>query len=259
MNELFLDFSDESSIFDTSINRLNIEFMEAISNYIEAYSVDEYISESEKDSLVVTIKKFFAGIISSLRSFVDSIKQEVSKNSRFAKTDSQLHKMHKELVAKKEEGCKEVKVVDVWNLEKIYIKDVEDLKTLAKKFSKMKYTRVSDLNNDMAEFNKLYEKSEKELEEASEKLIVVPIDKMINFVEDEISNRSTVFDSINDCITLMEKMKDDACNLEKQYTALGPDMIPKHMSFIRKMSISITTFIKKWVGKFIAKIVFIFA
>lgn len=254
---VYTDLSDESNIFDNAINKANFELTESITSFIELNESKYIFTEAEKETIVTSVKKFFTNIISAIQNFINSIKQQINRSTRFSTTDSKLHKTYKELLKQKEAGCKEVKVMDVWTLEKKYLTYVDELKKLAKKFSKMKYKRSSELNADIERFNKLYDNYDKELTSLSENTIVVPIDKMINFVEDEISNRSKVMDSLNDCITLMEQMRDDVDLIETRYDILGVDIVPKHISFLKKIGTSISSFIKKWVVKFITKVVFI--
>lgn len=259
MTRIFADYTDESSIFDLAIAKSDFEFTEALTSFIEYVSDSFFVTESEQDSLVTSIKKFFANLISAIQNFVNSIKLEIDKNVRWSTTDTKLHKTYKELLKQKNAGCKEVKVMDVWTLSKEYVDDVNIMKKLAKKFAKMKYTSSATLNKDISEFNSLFEQCNRELEEIANTVITVPIDKMIQFVEDEISNRSQVFDTLNECITLMQQMKDDTELIQKRYEMLGTDIVPKQVSFIKKVSTKIVTFIKKWVVRILSKIVFIFA
>ena len=48
-------------------------------------------------------------------------------------------------------------------------------------------------------------------------------------------------------------------SLEIKMDMLGADVIPKHVGFIRKIANEVSKFVRKWVSKFIAMIVFKFA
>lgn len=255
---LYSDYDFESNTFDTELAIADSNFMEALTEYAESFDKNHYVTENEKDSIITTIKKFYANIIATIKNFISSIQVEVSKKTRERATDSKLHKMYDNLKKAKENGANKVKVVDVWTLEREYIKATDELKKLALKFSKMKYDRISDLDRDIAKFNSLYDKYDKELDELSKQTIVVDIDKMIDFVSDEISNRSKIFDTINDSITLMEQMEKDSELIAQREDILGPDVIPKHLSFLRKMGTKIAAFMKKNTVKFIANVVFAF-
>ena len=97
------------------------------------------------------------------------------------------------------------------------------------------------------------------LEEASKKTVVVPISRMINFIESEINGRSKVLNTLNEAIALLQQMSKDCELIEKRRDILGPDILTKHVGFIRRIAYNITGFFKKWVVKFISTVVFIFA
>ena len=90
-----------------------------------------------------------------------------------------------------------------------------------------------------------------------DKKISVPTVKMLNFVEDEISGKSKVLESLNDGITIFQQMQHDCKVLETRKEILGPDIIPKHIGFLRKIAISISGFFKRWSVKIISSIVLI--
>lgn len=260
MESIFADYTFESNVFDNALAKADVEFREAITEFVEAlYSPESYITEAEKDTFIVKVKKFFADLISSFKMFMKSIKTEVGKAVRTASTDNELHKMYNQLKKKKAEGVKNVKVMDVWTLQEAYVRDAEDLMKLAKKFSNKNYKTVIELENDIADFNTKFDRYEKELEELEKKVVTVSIDKMIAFVEAEISNRSKIFDTMNDCITMMETMKGDCENMETKVAILGPDIIQKKISFIRKIGLKISGFVKKIIVKIVSTTVFLFA
>ena len=61
----------ESEIFDNRISSINIEFMEAISDFTEEL-YNEYFMESgkvKKDSFTTKLNKFFANLINTFQNF----------------------------------------------------------------------------------------------------------------------------------------------------------------------------------------------
>lgn len=257
MNEFFADFTEESTAFDNSVYNAVTSVIDSICSYTEKFESTHLITESEKDTLITSIKKFFANLIATIKNFINEIKVETNRKRRNIDSDFQLHKLYKKLKEAKENGSTKVQVSDVWSIEKTYLEAVKEMKSIAINFSKMNYKRVSEIDDDLVKFNKIYDKWDVQLTKINDKKIIVDINKMINFVEDEISGRSKVTDSINDCMTLIEQMESDCSLIATKSEILGPDIIPKHVSFLRKISTSITLFIKKWIVKVISTVVLI--
>jgi len=255
--EFFLE--TESDIFDNLITNRNIEFMEAIATFAEQMTgtVFEEKKNERPESFIVKINKFFADLINGFQNFKAQIQLELDRRIRATEIDAKLRKMHTQMKAQKNVGVDKVEVVDCWTLRDKYLECVNKLRKYAKKFSEMKYKRTSEIDNDLAEFNKLVDKYSDEIAELTDKKITVDIQKMIDFVEDEISGRSRVLVSLDDAVTILKQMKQDALVLETRKDILGPDIIPKHMGFIRQIATKISAFIKKWAVKIITTIVFI--
>jgi hypothetical protein len=250
---------DESTIFDNRLASINVEFMEAIASYLEELEGTLFFEKTKERPEPITVKfnKFIADIINSLQNLKSQIQLEVDRKIRSAEIDNKLRKLHKEMKEKQSSGVSEVEVIDCWTLRDKYLECVNDLKKYAKKFSEMKYTRTSDIDNDLAEFNSKVDSYSKEIEELTNKKIKVPINKMIDFVEDEISGRSRILVSLDDAVTIFKQMQQDAKVIETRKDILGPDIIPKHMGLLRKVSVKISSFIKRWVVKIISTVVFI--
>lgn len=249
----------ESEIFDNRISSINIEFMEAISDFTEEL-YNEYFMEAgkaKKDSFTTKINKFFANLINAFQNFHAQIKLEIDRKSRESALDKKLHDSYKELKLKKDIGLNTVTVMDCWTLRDDYLECVEKLRKYAKKFTEMKYKRVSEIDSDLAEFNKIIDEYDKKLQDDCDKKISVPTTKMLNFVEDEISGKSKILESLNDGITIFQQMQHDCKVLETRKEILGPDVIPKHIGFLRKIAISISGFFKRWSVKIISSIVLI--
>lgn len=256
-----MDFLVEAcEIFDNRLTSIQVDFIEALATYTESCLDEDIIfteKKKEKESFLVRTRKFFANLIAAFQNFKSTIQVELDKKVRGADFDNKLRKLHKELKLGQANGVKTVKVHDVWTMKNKYLESVTELKKYAKKFAEMKYTKTNDIDNDVIQFNKIMEKYKKELEEASEKMIEVPLNKMLDFVEDEVSGRSKVMDTLNDAISILQQMNNDCELIEKRTEILGPDIIPKHIGFLRKIANSISGFFKRWAVKVITTIVFI--
>lgn len=247
-------------IFDNKVALAQADFMDALAMYTEScLDEDQMFSEKkqESDSFYVRTKKFFANLIAAFQNFIATVQVEVDKKVRSAEFDKKLHKLHTELKEGQKGGIKTVEVHDVWSMKDKYLECVDELKQYAKKFAEMKYKRTSDIDDDTIKFNNIMKKYKDELEETSKKMIVVPISKMIDFVEDEVSGRSRVMKTLNEAITLLQQMSKDCELIEKRLDILGPDIIPKHVGFLRKIATSISGFFRQWAIKIITTIVFI--
>ena len=256
-----MDFLTEAcEMFDNKVSTAQAEFMEALASFCENCLDDNYVfteNKKEKDSLIIRTKKFFANLIAAFQNFKATIQVELNRKIRSSEFQNKLRKLHKELKEGEKGGIQHVEVHDVWTMRDKYLKCVCDLKKYAKKFAEMKYTKTREIDEDITQFNTTMEKYKKELEQASEKMITVPISKMIDFVEDEVNGRSRVMDTLNDAITLLEQMNKDCELIEKRIEILGPDIIPKHVGFLRKIAGNISGFFKRWAVKIITTIVFI--
>ena len=252
-----MDFISEiGDIYDYRVNKINVELIEAVAEYVESTIDDIYITEAKKDSLYVKVKKFFVDLIISMKNFINQIKIDVKKKVRDSKNEAKLRKMHKDL---KEGKTMFVEVTDIWSLCKYLSSMAKDLKQYTKRIGKMNYTNTREIEEDITKFNKRTENFDTDMEKFMDKKVTVSRQKMIDFVEDEISGRSTVFNTANECIAIIEQMSSDIDSLEKRTKLLGPDVIPKHIGFLRKISIKISTMFKKWISKVVSTFVFLFA
>ena len=69
---------------------------------------------------------------------------------------------------------------------------------------------------DVDKVNSIYEKYYDELKEIGNTKIEMPIDKVLEFCQDELYGKSRILKSINDTETKIYLMKVDAENLEKR-------------------------------------------
>lgn len=252
-----MDFISEiTNIYDYRVDKLNVELIEAVAEYVESTIDDIYVTEAKKDSLYVKVKKFFVELIISMKNFIKQIKIDVEKKMRDSRNEANLRKMHKDL---KERNSMYIEVHDIWSLTNYMTKMAKDLKQYTKRIGKMNYNNTREIDEDITGFNKRVENFDTDMEKLMDKRVTVSRQKMIDFVEDEISGRSMVFSSASECIAMIEQMSSDIDSLEKKKNLLGPDIIPKHVGFLRKISIKISSIFKKWISKVISTFVFLFA
>ena len=252
-----MDFISEiTDIYDYRVNKINVELIEAVAEYVESTIDDIYITEAKKDSLYVKVKKFFVDLAISMKNFIKQIEIDIKKKIRDSKNEVNLRKMHKDL---KERNSVFVEVNDVWSLCNYMTKMAKDLKQYTKRIGKMSYTNTREIEEDITGFNKRVENFDTDMEKLMDKKVTVSRQKMIDFIEDEISGRSTVFSTASECIAMIEQMGSDIDSLEKRKNLLGPDIIPKHIGFLRKIGMRISSIFKKWISKVISTFVFLFA
>ena len=247
-----------SSVFENSLNKASTDLMDSMTEFIEMYESTHYITEKRQEFIVTKIKKFISSVIVTLKNFKDSIKIEVSRASREIATDAKLHKMYADLVKMKNEGKTTVTVIDVWTLENDYKKSVNRLEKIVKKISKCEYKHVYDMDTDLSAYNKIIDDANETINKDYEKTTVKPIQTVMNFVEDELSGRSYIMGSIDDCIVLLEGMQNDVDLVEKKKAILGPDVVNRHVSIIRKIVTGVSKFIKGVIVKFMTMVILIF-
>lgn len=253
---------ESCKILDNKITDAEFDLIHASALFMEYCDEDGFLiveKKKEKEFFVIRIKNFFAEIIAAFQHFIDTIQVEIDKKIRSADYDVKLRNLHKELREGKTKGITTVNVNDVWTMREEYLKCVKELKPMAKKFSKVDYKHINEIDNDMDKFESVMEKYKTTLESASEKKIDVPIEKMITFIEDEISGKGKIITSLNDTVALLQQMQKDCDLLEKKKAIYGPDLIPRHVGVLRKVTVKTTKFIKKWSVKIISTAVVLVA
>jgi hypothetical protein len=250
-------FFESNSSFEGSMMHINTYLESAILTYTEDLLTNHFVTESVKESLWSKLKQFFAKLILSLKSFTKELQTKIDYVIKEKQIHAKLNQLHKEL-KEKQSINKTVEMVDYWEMRRIFNKYYNVLSNYAKKFSKVKYTKTWQIEDDLDAFNKLLEKCNAELEEVSSKKIKVSITKALNFVEDEIRGKSEVFKSLNDSMRDFSEIEQIAEGLKTRMNILGAEVIPKHVSFIQRMVNAISGFVRKWTVKIIMGIVFIF-
>lgn len=243
--------TNDSVIFENSINSINVDFIDAIALFTESCQVTYIVTEKSKETLYEAIKRFFSDIIGAFQEFCANVSLDVEEKLRKNDTKRRLDDMHKQLRGLSKDKIPYVQVVDVWSLKEEYLKAVNDLSEIGKKISGMKYKNTTEIDEDLALFNKKVNEYDTILTESIEKKIKVKTDVMLCFVEDEVSGRSKVITSLNDAISLFKRMQKDAELLEKRRDRLGADVIPKYTGVVRRVTLAISNFFKKWVVRII--------
>jgi len=255
MDELFFECD---SAFEGAMSYPNSCLESAIFTYTEDLLTNHYVTEAVKESLWTRLKQFFAKIILSLKNFSKELQIKIDHTIAEKQIRQKLDSLHKELKNNQAVGIKTVEIVDYANMKSIFFKYHNELTNYAKKFSKIKYTKTWQIEDDLKEFNNVYEKYTKELEEASQKKIKISVKKALDFVEDEIRGKSEILKSINDSTRDFSEIESIAEALQTKMDILGAEVIPKHVGFIQKMVNSISTFVRKWAVKIIMGFVFLF-
>lgn len=250
---------NESAEFENDIAKTDSDLIDAIVVYEESYDLFHIVMESEKTSLISKIKIFFADLVAAFQNFISAIKNKVSSKVREESYKAKLESLHRELKEKSRNGVKKIEVENVWLLEQTYFDACTDLEREAKRLCKMKYKYTRDIDKDIDAFNKKLKKHEEAIENCKGKKITVTVAEMLDFVDNETSGRSRVFKSLNTNINTLNQMKDDVILVATRADMLGADIIPKHVSFLKKVIISITNFIRKTASKIISRIVFLCA
>lgn len=252
-------FQEEVSLFESTQRRSDFQLGCAITEYLESYYENHYITEAEKKTLWQKMKEFFISLISSFKTFKTNLSLKIDNILKDGKIEIRLRNMLKELEENKAKGANKVTTIDVIKYKNTYLKCYKNLWKYAKKFEKVEYKTVEQIDHDLEMFNNLYDQYMKELEEIGNTKIEEDIDKMILFCKKEIDKSSDVFKTINDTSSKLIQMKNEAELLQKKREIMGADILPEHCGLIRKVVNKITSFVKKSVTKFITTVVFLFA
>lgn len=250
-------FECESS-FEGAMYNTNLSLESAIFTYSENLLTNHYVTEAVKDSLWTKLKQFFTRIVLSIKNFIKEVKMKIEYLVNENKIRYKLDNLRKELKEKQSEGIRKIQLVDYESMERVYNKYYNELSSYAKRFSKVKYTKTWQIEDDLKDFDNLIEKFNNELNELSQKKVEWAITKALDFVEDEIRGKTEVLNSINNFTRDIAEIEQLAENLKTRMNILGADVIPKHVGFIQKMINAISGFVRKWTIKIIMGIAFIF-
>ena len=247
--EIFLE--DAELLFDYKLAKADIELTEALTSYYESCS-DSLLYEESGDSLSVKINKFIGNMVAAITHFIESIKLQVNTMIQSSNYQKNLRELHKKLKESKLNGAQTVKVQDVWTLRDVYMDGVERLRKYAKKFANMNYKTTAKLEEDLEKFNQIYDEVESKAEKVMNSTVVVSIDKMLEFIDAECSGNGRVLKSLEEYTIEFKEMGNSAKALTKKADILGPDIIQKHVGFIKRIGMKIANFMKRIIVKIVA-------
>lgn len=252
------DLQTLSELFAIESERINKEFNDSYYSYFVAV-YDGNITESVSDPFGSSVKKFFANLITAIRNYINKFKNYLGKSGREASYIATLNSMEKDIRKAKEEGKTKVTMPDYKFIRSEYFAMCKDLKVYAKKFVKMRYKSTTEIDRDLATFMKLSDDWDKRMEKAVDKKKTVGIDEALRFVENEKSGYTHIFDTLNDAISQIDDIRHVAEETAARTSALGSDIIPKHVNFLRRIANAISSKVTKFAAKTIAVNVLLFA
>lgn len=252
-------FSFESQLYTERVSKASLQLSDELAIFTENTSDLMYIQEKEVELMSSKFRKFLTEIIESLKSFYNNMKISITSGARSAKFQKALRRLREEIKEKKANGVKNVEVVDIWTLEETYLDYTVKIKKLTEKVFKKEYKTTMEMNNDIAEIEQLFAEADDKLDKLSKVKKTVDLGKLEVFVEYEISGRSKVLASLNECITMMEQMKSNIRMLEMEEKIRGAEILTRRVGLLKKTSLKISGFFHKWVVKIITVFVFIFA
>ena len=252
-------FEDELMAFNTSEFIINNKLMKCIFECEVSYINNSYITESEQKSLITHLKEFFDKIITAMNNFKNAIRNKLEKFKSENSLELRLRNARKKLMMQKEQGEKYIENIDVFEYKKVYVKMVDDLWKEAKRFPKVKYNTVDEIDRDLLKFDDKIAKYDEKLDEIEKRKVKIKIDDAIEFVSREIGGNTQIMKTIEECELKVREMDRNAQVLAQRRNILGADIIPKHVSLIKRIVNSITKFIRNKVSKFISIVVFLCA
>lgn len=247
-----------TGISEASMIYINNKFDKVLFEYNDTLYTNHYVTESEKDSLITIVKKFFINLIESVKNYIRELSIKIDYAVREKKVKENLEKLKKEILENKEKGNEYIEMIDYWNYKNKYLELNNKLSLYAKKMSKMHYNKTWEIEDDLERFNIIIEEYSNIMDDASEKKINVKISKALEFVEDELRGKGEVLSTLNDSMKLFQDMNREAQMLESKLNSLGSDVIPKQANLLIRISNAINAFVKKHVTRFVMGVTFLF-
>ena len=223
-------------------------------------AIGEYYSEAldfgkrttnDRDSLWTSIKKFFAKIISGFQEFNRKVIAEIQYRVERIVASFSLRVTHKKAMKSREEGMKSVEVRNVAKMVNIYNKTIAELTPIMNRISKNTYKSLDEMDSEMNQFERKVDETYRMIGILENSTIKVDITEYIHFLEKEISGNSDVFKSLSLCERELKLMESEALKLKTSREIMGPDILTKRVSIMKKISMGITQFIKTILTKLI--------
>lgn len=252
-------FADDILILENALYNQDLKFMEEMTLFTEQYEETHYITESMMERLSKKFKQLFASMLESFRNFKAQLHVKLNGVMKQKQTKKRLREMIENLKENKKKGAVKATTIDIIKYQKVYLQAYGELWSFAKRIRKGKYHNIDDLEWDVDKFNGIYEKYSDELKEIGNTKIEMPIDKVLEFCQDELYGKSRILKSINDTETKIYLMKVDAENLEKRKEIMGDQILVRRFGLLRGIYSTICKIVKTAVSKFLMWVVFIFA
>ena len=223
-------------------------------------AIGEYYSEAlvfgkrkndDRDGLWTSIKKFFAKLIAGFQEFNRKVVTEVQYRVQRIVAKFSLSSTYKKAVQSRKEGFKSVEVHNVAKMVNIYNKTIAEITPIMNRISKVDYKTLDEMDNEINLFEKKVDDTYRMIGILEESKIKIDITDYIHFLEREISGNSDVFKSLSLCERELKLMESEALRLKTKREILGPDIITKKVSIMKKVSMGITNMIKTILTKLI--------
>ena len=218
---------------------------------------DGVLYESEKIPFTRRIKNFFIKLIKDIELYFKNLAVNIDTIIKKKNLTRRLKNLKQEL--SESDPNKTIEMIDAQKLKSFIGKSYKELSKMCDKFSKIKYTDVFEIDKDIADFNDKMNDYYTKLAEIGSNKKKVKVKDALEFVTNELSNRTDVLKYSIETVSKMKEMELVADNLQSKVDSIGRDVIPKHIGFIQRMAASVAGFIKKCVSKFIFTVVFLFA
>ena len=288
-NDYIIEENIESILNDLqyNINKFNLGISNILTEMSEDIENGQIFTEAVKESFFSKVKKWFKNLILNFSKFAKEIRIRVTSKQRDSEFGKRLRKMQEELTEKKKKGYTEVEVSDIWTIRDVYLTAVDSLTSQYRKLFKdrgalpirillrkneedtqgvksknkvgSKYKYIEEIDNQLESIDKAVQYWDEKLKAVSGKTVIKKIDDMLKFIDKEISNRSEVMKTLNTAMTTLDEILAEIDYMEKKIEIYGSDVLcGKRVFVLKKIAINITSFIRRWIGKAIANIVFLF-
>ena len=223
-------------------------------------AIGEYYSEAlvfgqrkndDRDGLWTSIKKFFAKLIAGFQEFNRKVIAEIQYRVQRLVAKFSLSNTYKKAVQSRKEGFKSVEVHNVAKMVNIYNKTISEVTPIMNRISKNTYKSLDEMDSEMNQFERKVDETYRMIGILENSTIKVDITEYIHFLEKEISGNSDVFKSLSLCERELKLMESEALKLKTSREIMGPDILTKRVSIMKKISMGITQFIKTILTKLI--------
>lgn len=250
---------DLDQIYDGSMMYINNRMNDVLFEYNDMLYNEHYVVESKRESLMVTIKRFFTNLIISIKDYIRELSIKIDYTIREKHIRKNLEELREEIIKTKDMGKRFIDMPDYWNYRDTYLELNEKLSIYANRISRMMYKKAWEAEEDLEKFNIIIEEYTDIMIEASDKKIRVNTLKALDFVENELKGKSEVLSTLNESMELFEQMYRQAKMLETKINILGQDIVPKHVNLLMQVANGISAFVRKHATRFIMGVTFLFA